>query len=48
MLYGLLIVLYIDDSFPSVVCFRCRNRPLYKREREKFLVRYAQKEKDFV
>lgn len=24
-----------DDSFPSVVCFRSRHRPLYRREREK-------------
>lgn len=25
----------IDDSFPSVVCFRSRHRPLYRRESEK-------------
>ena len=23
-------------TFPSVVCFRCRKRPLYRRERGKF------------
>ncbi len=24
--------LFFDDSFPSVVCFRSRHRPLYRRE----------------
>ena len=35
ILYVLLFFFVFDDSFPSVVCFRSRHRPLYRREREK-------------
>lgn len=34
ILYVLLFFVF-DDSFPSVVCFRSRHRPLYRRERKK-------------